>query len=95
MNNQETIIPNTPSELVKQNQEPLSPETIWEEYKKLGVKEQEIFILNCVSQMKEFHHYVVNEMMEDESKSKEDVGIWIQDGTKWSEIMRILSSMDM
>ena len=95
MNNTESTIPNTPQELVKQNQEPLSPETIWEEYKKLDVKDKEIFILNCVSQMKDFHHFVVNDMMEDETKTKEDVGIWIQDGTKWSEIMRILNSMEM
>ena len=93
MNNTET--PNTPQELIQQNQEPLSPETIWEEYKKLDVKDKEIFIFNCVSQMKDFHHFVVNDMMEDDSKGKEDVGIWIQDGTKWSEIMRILSSMEM
>ena len=37
----------------------------------------------------------MEEMMEDDSKGKEDVGIWIQDGTKWSDIMRILSSMEM
>ena len=93
--NTETTIPNSPNELVRNNQEPLTPETIWDEYKKLSVKDKEIFILNCVSQMKEFHFFVVNEMMGDDSKSKDDVGIWIQDGTKWSEIMRILGGMDM
>ena len=95
MNTQETNIPNTPQELIQQNQEPLSPETIWEEYKKLSVKEKEIFILNCVSQMKDFHYFVVEEMMNDETKTKEDVGVWIQDGTKWCEIMRTLNSMEM
>ena len=92
MNNTET--PNTPSELVKQNQEPLNPETIWDEYKKLDMKEQEVFIWNCVNQMKEFHQFVVNTMMEDETKGKDDVGIWIQEGTKWSEVLRVLDSME-
>ena len=89
-----TTIPNTPQELVKQNQEPLSPEVIWEEYKKMSVSDQEKFIWNTVNMMTDFHHMVVDKMMKDETDSKDDVGIWIQDGTKWSMILRILHSME-
>ena len=93
MNN--TEIPNTVSELIQQNQEPLSPETIWEEFRKMSVTDQETFIWNAVRSMKDFHFYVGRQMMEDDPKTKEDVGVWIQDGTKWNEILRILGGMDI
>ena len=90
-----TSVPNTPSELVRQNQEPLSPETVWNEYHKLSVREKEVFIWNCVNQMRNFHFFVVDEMMGDETKTKEDVMCWVQDGTKWNELLRILNGMDI
>lgn len=93
MNNTNTQIPNSPQELLKKNQEPLSPEVIWEEFGKMSVKEQEIFIWNCVDKMGNFHEFVVNKMMNDDDYDKEDVGVWIQDGTKWREIKRILNGM--
>lgn len=85
-------VPNTPSELIQQNKEPLSPETIWEEYKKLSMEDQEKFIWNCVNLQSEFHQFVVNKKVEDDEPITESGG-WIQDGTKWSIILNLLDSM--
>ena len=90
MNNTET--PNTVSELIQQNKEPLSPETIWEEYKKLGVQEQETFILNCVRLMDDFHQFVVQKNVEDDQPITESGG-WVVDGTKWNIIHSILNGI--
>ena len=84
--------PNTVSELLTKNQEPLSPETIWEEYKKLSMEDQEKFIWNCVNLQADFHKFVVNKMVEDKDSITESGG-WVQDGTKWSIILNILDSM--
>ena len=84
--------PNTVSELLTQNQEPLSPETIWEEYKKLSMEDQEKFIWNCVNLMGDFHQFVVNKKVEDDETITEGGG-WIVDGTKWNLIRQILDSM--
>ena len=94
MNNTTTndSVPNTPNELVKNNTT-TTPEEIWERYCDLGVKEKEVFILNTISQMKDFHMGVVEMMLKDDEYTKEDVGEWVQDGTKWCDIMRILTSM--
>ena len=88
-----TNTPNTVSELIQQNQEPLSPETIWEEYKKLGVQDQETFILNCVRMMKDFHFFVIEKMTEDK-EDMSDTGRWIVDGTKWETIHNLICSME-
>ena len=88
-------IPSTPQELIRQNQEPLSPETVWDEFHKLSVSDKEVFIWNCVSQMRNFHFFVVDEMMKDEECPKERLMSWVQDGTKWNELLRILHGMDI
>ncbi len=85
-------IPNTPGELIKNNTH-TTPEELWERFKDLSVKEKELFIWNTCDWMKSFHNYMVESMMEDDEMGKDDVGIWIQDGTKWCEIMRTLGSM--
>ena len=84
--------PNTVSELLTQNQAPLAPETIWEEYKKMSMEDQEKFIWNCVNLQFDFHQFVVNKMVEDKDSTEESGG-WIQDGTKWGIIKSILDSM--
>ena len=91
MNNTET--PNTVSELLTQNQAPLAPETIWEEYKKMSAEDQVKFIWNCVNLQSDFHQFVVNKMIEDGDDLKKG-GIWVQDGTKWVTILRILDTME-
>ena len=74
--------PDTPSELIKNNTT-TTPEELWERFRDLSVKDKELFIYNTCDWMKNFHKYMVDSMMEEDEMSKEDVGIWIQDGTKW------------
>ena len=90
MNNTET--PNTVSELIQQNKEPLTPETIWEEYKKLSMEDQEKFIWNCVNLMTDFHQFVVNKKVEGNEPITESGG-WVADGVKWETIRNLLDSM--
>ena len=89
----ENTIPNTPQELIQQNQEPLSPETIWEEFKKMSVEDQEKFLWNGVRVMKEFHQFVVRKSTEDGSTLKESGG-WVVDGVKWEMVFHLMNSMD-
>ena len=86
-------VPNSPQELMRKNNSPLSPEVIWEEYDKMSVKEKEVFIWNCVEKMKNFHFWVVEKMMKEDEYTKEDIGVWVQDGTKWNELLRLLNGM--
>ena len=88
----ETQTPNTPAELLAQNQKPLSPETIWEEFMKMDVEDQEKFLWNGVRVMKEFHQFVVkNRLDEDETLKKG--AIWVADGTKWEMMFQLMNSM--
>ena len=88
----ETQVPNTPSELIQKNREPLSPEVIWEEFGKMSVEDQEKFLWNGVRVMKEFHQFVVKKNTEDGDTLKES-GLWVVDGVKWEMMFQLMDSM--
>ena len=88
----ETQTPNTPSELLAQNQKPLTPETIWEEWLKMGVEDQEKFLWNGVRLMAEFHQFVVKKNCEEETPVNE-CGQWVGDGVKWEMMLQLMNTM--
>ncbi len=88
----ETQTPNTPAELMAQNQKPLTPETIWEEWLKMGVEDQEKFLWNGVRLMAEFHQFVVKKSLEDDT-SLADGGRWVGDGVKWEMMLQLMNTM--
>ena len=89
----ETQTPNTPAELMAQNQKPLDPEDIWKEYMKLDPEEQEKFLWNGVRVLAEFHSFVVDKMLEKDASLK-DEGAWVRDGVKWEMIYHLMNTMD-
>ena len=82
-----TSVPNTPNELVQQNNV-CSPEDIWERVKDLKPSELHIFTWNCLSRMKQYHEFVVEHKLNSEDESERDnIVIWTKDLTILSMIL--------
>ena len=74
-----TSVPNTPNELLKQNQK-TTPEEIWERVTDLQPSDLQVFTWNCLSRMREFHQFVVEQKIENGDED-DTLNLWVKDLT--------------
>ena len=74
-----TSVPNTPNELVRQNQE-TTPEEIWERVCELKPTDLQVFTQNCLRRMKQFHELVLEEKLNNGDED-DTLPLWVKDTT--------------
>ena len=88
-----TSVPNTPSELVKQNTQ-VTPEEIWDRVKDLSPSDLQTFTWNCVNSLQKFHTYMVKDMIENpEEYPDSDLNLWVKDLTIYTMVLDQLNKI--
>ena len=81
--------PETVNELLEQNQQPIPPEELFEQLKKLETTDQQLFSGNTVQHLIRFHEFVINELDTDDKT----LPIWISDLEKLKMCSHLLNSL--
>ena len=81
--------PETVNELLEQNQQPIPPEELFEQLKKLQPSDQQLFSWNTVQHLIRFHEFVIDDLDSDD----ESLPVWISDLEKLKMCSHLLNSL--